>query len=88
MTLPLSRRVSREGFRNLVRRDQERAKALKARGAEKAAGLHDSLHSRAVVNVPLEDHTMSYVASVGIGSPPTTCKYDWYLSRTVLTYLS
>ncbi|KAF8815052.1 aspartic peptidase A1 [Phlegmacium glaucopus] len=72
VTLPLSRRVSREGIQNLVRRDQERANALKARGAEKAAGLHGSLRSRAVVNAPLEDHTTSYTASVGIGSPPTT----------------
>ena len=74
VTLPLSRQLNPAGLQNLVQRDQKRARGLKARSEERVAGPHHSLRSRSVINSPLEDHAVSYVASVGIGSPATNCE--------------
>jgi hypothetical protein len=71
VTLPLSRRVNLTSVHNLLRHDQARAKALKARAAAKATGLH----TLAVINEPVDNQAVTYIASVGIGSPPTTCKH-------------
>ena len=76
MTLPLSRRVNLTSIHNLVRHDQARAKALRARATAKATGL--PLHSDAVINEQVENRGVSYIASVGVGSPPTTCKHYFY----------
>lgn len=73
VTLPLARQVNPAGLQNLVQRDQNRARSLKARSEERVAGPHHSLRSRAVISSPLEDHAVSYIASVGIGSPATNC---------------
>jgi cathepsin E len=72
VTLPLSRRVNFTSIHNLVRHDQARAKALKAKGAAKAAGV--SFHNDAVISSQADNQAVSYVASVGIGIPPTTCE--------------
>ena len=73
VTLPLSRRVNLTSIHNLVRHDQARAKALRARATVKSTGL--PLHSDAVINEPVDNQAVSYIASIGIGSPPTTCKH-------------
>lgn len=81
VTLPLSRRVNATGISNLLAHDQSRAKALKRLGVAKAAG-----HSqRAVISESIENRAVSYVAHVGIGSPPTTCKYRVYYASPSLT---
>ncbi|CAA7264829.1 unnamed protein product [Cyclocybe aegerita] len=67
VTLPLSRRLNLTSVHNLVRHDQARAKALKAKGTVK----HDS---RAVINEQVDNQAVTYIASVGVGSPATT--YD------------
>ncbi|KAF8971720.1 aspartic protease [Flammula alnicola] len=67
VTLPISRRLNLTSVHNLVRHDQARAKALKAKGAARAAG-----QSRAVINEQVDNQAVTYVASVGVGSPPTT----------------
>ena len=77
VTLPLSRRVNLTSIHNLVRHDQARAKALRARATAKATGL--PLHSDAVINEQVENRGVSYIASVGVGSPPTTCKHYFFL---------
>jgi len=69
VTLPISRRVNLSSVNNLVRHDQTRAKALKAKGAAKAAG---TFSEAAIVNEPIDDQAVTYVASVGVGSPATT----------------
>ena len=61
VTLPLSRRVNLTSAHNLLRHDQARAKALQARGA--------------IINEPVDDQAVCYIASIGVGTPPTTCKY-------------
>ena len=71
VTLPLSRQVNLTSVHNLLRHDQDRAKALKARGAAKATGLNID----AVINEPVDNQAVSYIASIGVGTPPTTCKY-------------
>ena len=73
VTLPLSRRVNVTNINNLLLHDQARAKALKAKGAAKAAGL--PLHTDAVINEAVDNQAVTYIASVGVGSPPTTCKH-------------
>ena len=70
VTLPISRRINLNG-RNILEHDQLRAKALKARGEARAAGLSD----RGIVSPSFaENEGVSYVASIGVGSPPTQCK--------------
>lgn len=69
VSLPLSRKVNLTSIYNLLKHDQARAKALKARGAAKASG---TLHNDAVINESVENQAVNYIASVGVGSPATT----------------
>ena len=71
VTLPLLRVLNLTSTHNLLRYDQARAKALKSRGSSKKGKDHDA---RAVVNEPIDNQVFTYVASIGVGSPPTTCK--------------
>ncbi|TFK35979.1 aspartic protease [Crucibulum laeve] len=68
VTLPLSRRVNVTSIHNLVRHDVTRAKALKARGLAKANGFSID----AVINEQVDNQAVTYIASVGVGSPATT----------------
>ena len=65
-TLQLSRYVSTTGMRNLVAHDRARVKAMRDRafGSEGAAS-----------NEPIVNAAFSYLAAVGVGSPPTTCMF-------------
>ncbi|KAF8902546.1 aspartic protease [Gymnopilus junonius] len=67
VSVSFSRRVNATSVQHLVRHDQARAKYLKQKGAAKAAGLED-----AVINFPVENQAVSYIASIGVGSPATT----------------
>ena len=70
VTLPIARRINLNGI-NILEHDQLRAKALKATGEARAAGLSD----RGIVSPSFaENEGVSYVASIGVGSPPTQCK--------------
>ncbi|KAF8893668.1 aspartic peptidase A1 [Gymnopilus junonius] len=69
VTLPLSRRLNLTSVHNLVRHDQNRAKALKLKGAAKAA--RTPLSEAAVVSSQVDNQAVTYVASVGVGSPAT-----------------
>ncbi|KAF9015688.1 aspartic protease [Cyathus striatus] len=68
VSLPLARRVNTTTVHNLVRHDLARAKALKARGQAKVAGFSEA----SIINEPVENQVVTYVASVGVGSPATT----------------
>jgi cathepsin E len=68
VTLPISRRLNLTSVHNLVRHDQARAKALKLRGSNVAG------NSRAVVNEAIDNQAVTYVATVSVGSPATTCE--------------
>ncbi|KAH9486071.1 Polyporopepsin [Psilocybe cubensis] len=69
VTLPLSRRTNFTSVHNLLKRDQTRAKFFKAKGIAKATGnnFHEDF-----INEPITNQAVTYVANVGIGSPPTT----------------
>ena len=65
-TLQLSRYVNETGMRHLVAHDRARVKAMRDRafGSEGAAS-----------NEPIINDAFSYIATVGVGSPPTTCMF-------------
>jgi len=79
VTLPISRRLNLTSVHNLLRHDQTRAKALKAKGAAKSAGL--SFNNDAVINEQVDNQAVTYVASVGVGSPATTCMSSIFHER-------
>jgi cathepsin E len=67
VSLPLSRRINvNNSVRTVLEHDQARAKALKAQGAAQAAGVARQ------VSTPAINEAVSYIASVGVGSPPKT----------------
>jgi cathepsin E len=71
VTLPISRRINLNGL-NILEHDQLRAKALRATGEARASG---TLSNRAsVISSQAENQAVSYVASIGVGSPATQCK--------------
>ena len=62
---------------DIVRKDQRRAKILKAKGHAIAKGDIEALQSLAVSNStssPVENEGAFYIARVGVGSPATQCK--------------
>jgi cathepsin E len=69
VTLPVSRRINAKslGVRNILQHDQLRAQALKSHGAAKAAGMTRRIN----LNSQAENEAVSYVASIGVGSPAT-----------------
>jgi len=74
ITLPLSRRVNTTSARNLLQHDLNRAKALKAR-AKAIHGGKLTIEEEEIVNQPVDNVVAGYIASVGVGSPPTTCTF-------------
>ncbi|EIN13874.1 aspartic peptidase A1 [Punctularia strigosozonata HHB-11173 SS5] len=68
VTLPFSKRVNSTGLLNLLENDLARARALRAHAEAKTSG------KRAVVSFPVTNEVVSYIASVGVGSPAT--QYD------------
>ena len=75
VTLPLTKHINSTNAHHLLRNDQKRAKALRVKGEAKAAGI--PLHSDAVArqtSSEVDNQAVSYIASIGVGSPATTCK--------------
>ncbi|KAF7436454.1 hypothetical protein PC9H_003287 [Pleurotus ostreatus] len=69
ISLPFARKTNFTGSVNLLKADQARAKALRARAEAKASGL--ALNVDAVINEPVDNQAVTYIASVNVGSPPT-----------------
>ncbi|KAJ7492341.1 aspartic peptidase A1 [Mycena latifolia] len=67
ITLPISRRFNFTGTGSIVQNDMARIQAAKARSAAKKG-----LASRAVISEPVDNQVVTYIASVGVGSPATT----------------
>ncbi|KAI0634433.1 acid protease [Trametes polyzona] len=67
ITLPIARRLNVTGAANLLKLDQARAKALKSR--PKANSSHSPRAT--LFDAPVTNEAVDYVATVGIGSPPT-----------------
>ena len=64
VTLPIARRVKETGIYNILAHDQARAKALISRAQGQGK-------KRDVYNVNVTNQAVTYIASVGIGCPPT-----------------
>ena len=79
--LPLSRHVNTTGVVNVLKHDQARARHLVAR----ATGQLDFRF--AVVGEPVSNDAAVYPASVGVGSPATTCTLSDLPTLSVLTSL-
>ena len=75
VNLSLTRYRSPSATYKPVAHDQRRALA-RALNADSAAVVDKSLHGRGSgINTPAENQgNLLYVASIGVGSPPTTCK--------------
>ncbi len=73
ITLPLSRKVNATSVQNLLKDDLQRVAALKAR-AKVAMGTELTLHEEAIVNEAVDNQAVTYIASVGVGTPPTNCR--------------
>jgi len=67
--LPFAKQVNVTGAAHVLKVDQARAAALRAHGEAKAAGR---LAKDAVVGITVQNQAVTYVASVGVGSPATT----------------
>ncbi|KAI0634432.1 family A1 protease [Trametes polyzona] len=63
LTLPIARRLNITGAANILKLDQARAQALYARPEANTA-------MQKLFNVPAIDQAVSYVANVGVGTPP------------------
>ena len=75
--IPLSGHVNTTGIHNVVGQDQARASMLLARAN---GGLREE------TNEPLGNELVVYVASIGVGSPPTFCKsYQAFQARLQLS---
>ena len=72
ISLPFAKSVNVTSFPHLLKQDQARAKALRARAEAKLRGVQ--LSEDAVVSLSVENQAVVYTASVGVGSPATTCK--------------
>jgi cathepsin E len=65
--LPLSRHINvTTSIQNILQHDQLRAKNLRAKGEARAAGVE-----RAVISSQADNQAVSYIASIGVGSPAT-----------------
>ena len=70
VSLPLTRRINiNADTQNLVQHDQARVKALKTNSEAKAAGIPRQVSSPAI------NEAVQYIASIGVGSPATQCKW-------------
>ncbi|KAG6873223.1 hypothetical protein C0995_001577 [Termitomyces sp. Mi166 len=66
--LPLARRLNVTSVHNLVRHDLARAKHLRTRGEALTKGFSQD----AIINESVDNQVVSYIASIGVGSPATT----------------
>ncbi|KAG6834414.1 hypothetical protein H0H93_009773, partial [Arthromyces matolae] len=73
VSLPLTKRLNLGSLKNLVQRDRLRAKTLRARAEAILGGnLPLSISLRDEISAEVTNSGVSYSASVGVGSPPTT----------------
>ncbi|KAG6817905.1 hypothetical protein H0H87_012373 [Tephrocybe sp. NHM501043] len=69
--LPLARRLNTTSIHNLVRHDLARAKYLRARVEAVTKGLNIDA-AAAIINEPVDNQAVTYIASIGVGSPAKT----------------
>ncbi|KAF8519885.1 acid protease [Hysterangium stoloniferum] len=72
ITLPTALRVNTTGLTNILTADRARARLFVQKAQEKAAKVQaGTLSADAAIGIPITNEAISYIASVGIGSPPT-----------------
>lgn len=72
--LPFAKKINVTTEGHILKNDQARAAALRARGLARAQGKQ--LEKDAVTGITVQNQAVSYVASVGVGSPATTCTWS------------
>ncbi|KAF7303233.1 Aspartic proteinase [Mycena kentingensis (nom. inval.)] len=72
ISLPISRRFNFTGSATLVQADLARVKSIKSRAAAKKAAVETGAEARAVISEPVSNQVVSYIATVGVGSPVTS----------------
>jgi len=75
VTMPIVARINATGIKNFVESQRTRAQQLASIGRERAAAREARARGdnskRAVVSEPVSNQVVSYIASVGVGSPAT-----------------
>ena len=69
VTLPIARRLNSTSVHNLLRHDQNRARFLQSRNSD------STFDKRAVISEQVDNQAVTYVATVGVGSPATNCMF-------------
>ncbi|KAH9486087.1 Polyporopepsin [Psilocybe cubensis] len=69
INLPISRRANITGGLDLLKHDRARARYMKAKTIARVYG--NSFHTLDVIGEPVENDEVEYIATVGVGSPPT-----------------
>ena len=69
ITLPIARRANVTAMPNIVKADKARAQMLKARAQGAGKGVVSD--GKPPFNFPVTNEASAYVASVGVGTPPT-----------------
>ncbi|KAI0760884.1 acid protease [Trametes elegans] len=67
VTLQVARRLNVTGAANILEIDKARARALK----ERAKARTGKISRATIIDVPVANQAVDYVATVGVGSPPT-----------------
>ena len=71
VSLSFARQLNATGSKNLVLRDQARAKHLVSLSKAKQS---DNLSVDAIVGLDVTNAASTYWTSIGVGSPPTSCE--------------
>ena len=72
VSLPLARRLNLTSARDLVKHDQNRAQALKLKGGAKTTTK--LVADGSIIDTQVANQAVTYLASVQVGSPATTCE--------------
>ncbi|KAG6804838.1 hypothetical protein H0H92_002070, partial [Tricholoma furcatifolium] len=66
---------------NLVEHDLARVKALRTGAQAKASAFQEDATAPSVINEPLSNQAFAYIATIGVGSPATNCKLNFFPAR-------
>ena len=80
VSLPFARTLNITGAHDLVNKDQGRARDLFSIVDEILSGILGLLEPGKPVSVGVTNSAVAYVASVGVGSPPTSCERPCFIS--------
>ena len=76
--LPFAKRINQTSIKNVLKIDRASARAA-AHMARFGMRTSAPVSRRDTIDEPVDDQAVSYVASVGIGSPATQCQFHFHL---------